>query len=470
MLLAEKAGALKLPDEKIVRSLPHLEAVSLSPRVSPNIPLGDDPTTLPLGYRAQAEPFIARNPVDPQTLVGIFQEGRYATNGGAVTCGYAVSHDGGRSWRRALIPFLTTLTGGEYKRATDPVVAFDHQGNCYLSTLAFDVATSHEAIVVNKSTDGGDNFNPPQIAVVRPLLTDFLDKDWIAVDAHPNSPHPGRIAVTFTNFRADYSAPIMSALSDDGGITWTQPILASPAGTSCQGSQPIFLPDGMLVIVYFSFNDNTMKIVRSADGGYHYDSPITIDYINTFLDSEARDGWFLPSASAALNTGTIFVTIKGKLLKQKRILFTRSTDAGLTWSQIIPIDDPPTPTDPDGIPAFIPSLIASPDARQVSVIFYDKRNDPERRFLVDVYLAESYNGGLTWEPNLRITDVSSDMRLAPLTSEGYMLGDYLGIAESRGGDAQAVPIWIDTRRTTPDPFACRVSDYQSGTKTYLLYE
>ena len=89
---------------------------------------------------------------------------------------------------------------------------------------------------------------------------------------------------------------------------------------------------------------------------------------------------------------------------------------------------------------------------------------------MDVYLAESYNGGLTWEPNLRITDVSSDMRLAPLTYEGYMLGDYLGIAECRGGDAQVVPIWIDTRRASPDPFACRVSDYQSGTKTYLLYE
>src|SRR5437667_11982759 len=76
--------------------------------------------------------------------------------------------------------------------------------------------------------------------------------------------------------------------------------------------------------------------------------------------------------------------------------------------------------------------------------------------LVDLFLAQSFDGGATWQPNLRVSSVSSDVRLAPLTSTGYMLGDYLGIAPSTSADVPAVPIWVDTRGTSPDPFIARV--------------
>src|SRR5207249_5209974 len=59
-------------------------------------------------------------------------------------------------------------------------------------------------------------------------------------------------------------------------------------------------------------------------------------------------------------------------------------------------------------------------------------------------------------PNMRLTTVSSDARLAPLTSSGYMLGDYQGVAPADGPDVPAVPIWIDTRSGNPDPFITRV--------------
>jgi hypothetical protein len=56
--------------------------VALDPRVGANR-LGDDPAALPPGLRAQAEPHIARSPVDPNFLVATFQEGVY-TDGSAV--------------------------------------------------------------------------------------------------------------------------------------------------------------------------------------------------------------------------------------------------------------------------------------------------------------------------------------------------------------------------------------------------
>src|SRR5436190_13939863 len=55
-----------------------------------------------------------------------------------------------------------------------------------------------------------------------------------------------------------------------------------------------------------------------------------------------------------------------------------------------------------------------------------------------------------------LADVSTDIRLAPLTGSGYMLGDYLGVAPSTGPDVPAVPIWVDTRTGNPDPFITRV--------------
>jgi hypothetical protein len=80
--------------------------VALDPRVGANIRLGNDPPALPPNMRAQAEPHIARSVANADSLVATFQEGRFTTSG-AVDCGYSISHDGGLTWTRALIPNLT---------------------------------------------------------------------------------------------------------------------------------------------------------------------------------------------------------------------------------------------------------------------------------------------------------------------------------------------------------------------------
>src|SRR5205085_9758484 len=96
--------------------------IALDPRVGANIRLGNDPAQLPANMRAQAEPFIARSLGNSSVLVATVQEGRFATNGGAVDCGYSASTNGGLTWSHALIPNLTQASGGAYFRATDPVV------------------------------------------------------------------------------------------------------------------------------------------------------------------------------------------------------------------------------------------------------------------------------------------------------------------------------------------------------------
>ena len=97
--------------------------------VAPNTILGGDPSDLPTESRQQAEPHIFRSFTNPQIMLATFQEGR-RSDGGAASCGYALSKDGGYTWNRALIPNLTEVNGGSYFRATDPVAAIDLEREC----------------------------------------------------------------------------------------------------------------------------------------------------------------------------------------------------------------------------------------------------------------------------------------------------------------------------------------------------
>ena len=108
------------------------------------------------------------------------------------------------------------------------------------------------------------------------------------------------------------------------------------------------------------------------------------------------------------------------------------------------------------------AIAASPDGQHLTVIFYDKRNDPGQGYFVDLYLAESFDGGQTWQPNQRITESSSDLRKAPLTADGYMLGDYQGVAPALDFQTPAVACWIDTRSGNPDCYIRRL-DRKRGT-------
>jgi len=133
-----------------------------------------------------------------------------------------------------------------------------------------------------------------------------------------------------------------------------------------------------------------------------------------------------------------------------RIAFTKSTNGGTSWSAPVAISD-----NPAGLGVFNPAINVSPDGATVTAVFYDHRNNPGSHVLVDLYLAQSFNGGATWQPNIRLTSVSTDASLAPLTAAGYMLGDYLGVAHTSRPTVPAVPIWVDTRTGNPDPFITR---------------
>ena len=414
-----------------------------------------------------------RAPNDPDFLLATFQEGRY-TNGGAIDCGYSVSRDGGLTWTRALIPKLTTTTGGPYPRATDPVAAVDLNGYAYLNTdAALDANFITGAVVVSRSTDG-DTFGSPVVVYQSPNQNVFPDKNWMAVNNFANTSTAGRLLVTWTSFikgQHTNAGPILRSYSDDHGQSWSAPAVADSTYQDAQGSQPVFLANGQVAIVHWNFNetvsfaDDSLVVVVSIDGGASFGPPKMITPVAIYSEPQIRSDGFLPAAATDRTTSSLYVVYQARYGGSPKILFTKSSDSGTTWTAPIPISD-----NPAGSGVFNPAITASPDGQTLTVSFYDHRDNPGSATLVDMYLAQSFDGGATWQPNIRLTSTSTNAALAPNTGTSsdpaYMLGDYLGIAEPTNPDVAAVPVWIDTRTGNPDPFVARVGiapqlDYRS---------
>ena len=144
---------------------------------------------------SELEPFVAVNPKDPTNIIGVYQQDRLSF-GGASGLAASVSHDGGLSWSTTY-PHFTTCSGGtaanhgDYQRASDPWITFSPDGTAYFISLSLtfagDATQTGSAILVSKSTDGGDTWSEPVTlqrnigdADVAPYF--FNDKESITAD------------------------------------------------------------------------------------------------------------------------------------------------------------------------------------------------------------------------------------------------------------------------------------------------
>jgi BNR/Asp-box repeat len=261
----------------------------------PGPPTASEPDTL-------VEPDVAVSPTNPKIAVAASHEGRFP-DGGAVAIAHAWTTNGGKTWRQASVPGLTKATGGVFDRASDPVLAFAPNGDVYLSTIALNVDDPQcaSAVLVSRSTDGGATFAAPVAAQITRDCDIFNDKNWIAVDNGPRSPHRGRIYQVWTLFGS--GAEQVARWSDDRGRTWSQTVPMSPAGADTQNSQLVVEADGTLVDTYLDFEFSAEKPEKPDNGVIGGDRA---------LRSVA------PEASAGPGV---------------RMMAIRSTDGGVTWSK-----------------------------------------------------------------------------------------------------------------------------------------
>lgn len=243
---------------------------------------------------SEVEPQVDVNPTNPSNIVGAWQQDRW-TNGGANSLVAGVSHDGGLTWHEVVIPGITRCGGGGvYERATDPWVSFAPNGDVYFMSQTFNDSNPTNAMLVSKSTDGGETWGPP-ITLIRDTAGTVLN-DKLALTADPtneNLAYSVWTRLVFPNARASatsgkralgFRGPTWFARTTNGGVSWEKARMIYDPGQINQtiGNQIVVLPDGTLVnafnLIYNFKNTNKVRgnnvaVMRSTDKGAHWSNP-----------------------------------------------------------------------------------------------------------------------------------------------------------------------------------------------------
>jgi hypothetical protein len=418
----------------------HPAVLNVGPASRQDVPAapGSEPDTL-------VEPDVAVSPRNPSVAVVAAHDGRYA-DGGAVGITHAWTRDGGRTWRHAPVPFITTAAGGAWDRASDPVLAFGPAGDVYLSTIAFNSSATdcRSVVLVSRSTDGGATFGRPATAQYTDDCTIFNDKNWLAVDTGARSPHRGRVYQFWSYFVGDFAQQRVR-WSDDHGRTWSDAVVVTPGDEEeTQGSQALIRPDGTVTDVYLDYTGTgrrpdqeregdearaaaappvepgvPLRARTSYDGGRTWSAAVTV---TSDVGGDVPDvRCCLPSAVVDPVTGRMHAVWSSTDLSLLRA--SSSTD-GVHWSAPVTVDTERTATSQvinADVAAYGGKVLVSYGLRDTAVA--------AGRYVVQ-RAAVSRDAGRTFRDRFRVGPVS-DLQYAAQAG-GAFPGDYIGTAAAPG--------------------------------------
>ncbi|MBK8552093.1 MAG: exo-alpha-sialidase [Ignavibacteria bacterium] len=116
-----------------------------------------------------------------------------------------------------------------------------------------------------------------------------------------------------------------------------------------------------------------------------------------------------------------------------------STNQGANWSAAARINDNPNPTASD---QWFPEISCERETGRLYIHWYDDRNNPAG-YGVDVYATYTEDGGQTFKPNQRLTNVTFSYPNPPCSpNTNCYRGDYTSIT---GNKDVAFSIWGDHR-------------------------
>jgi hypothetical protein len=404
--------------------------------------------------RASADPapargyegaYVAADPANPDHVV--VSDANVLEN----KCGFHTTFNRGKDWIDGFYDLPPGFTGCRINppsggHVASGSVALGSGSKVYAvfgSALADD--NGRESVLVATSNDGGRTFGPakvaikptgPEIALGRPLMTVVPGKngpDVILLSSWTCRPVP----------RGD--PPCINPLfarSDDGGQTYSQPVLFDDPPLDQNPSQPAMDRDGNIYLTLERRFTDTIELylAKSTDGGKIF--------TKTLLDRQIGLGGQPPRATydpakivADPLTGALYTVWYDSRTGRPQVFFRRSLDKGVSWGDGSALIAPER--DATGS-SRSPSISVAPNGR-IDVVYYHTSADPARQDFDDVYWGYSTDGGENF--------IARQVNDAPIDrNKGYsgpagslrLLGSHYppGVSST---DSAAYVVWSDTR-------------------------
>jgi hypothetical protein len=302
--------------------------------------------------------------------------------------GFYASSDGGSTWTRTCLP---VLPGGDGDG--DPMVGYDLNNVAYAGGIQ--VGSPGQVIVVSRSTNNGTSWSAPVVAAVPTLSGGVTDKGWLEIDTNPASPLKNCLYVSNTQFDANSNSEISVSHSCDGGKTWVTKVVDTKQ-------------------IYPASVDQFSDLAISKNGTVYV-------------------SWMRCPATGP--TGDCGGT-------KVKMLASRSTDGGNTWSS--PVTTATPTLAPDTCGAFYGCLPNTFERiSNIPVIAIDNSSGPNAGHLyiayyswtgtqLKVFVTNSANGGATW---------SAGVPVAPASATHDQFFPWINVASN----GQIGATWLDRR-------------------------
>ena len=392
--------------------------------------------------RGYEGPYLAADPSDPEHVViadANVLEGR---------CGFHTTFNRGREWTDGLFDLPPGYTGCRINGASGGHVASGsvHLGSANRVYAVFGSAhvesDEREDVLLAVSSDGGATFAPARVAVqrrnpqeglARPLLTVMAGqggRDTLLLSSWACQPAVGQTGTACIN--------TLFSRSDDGGQSFTPPVVVNSPPAGQNGSQPAMDRDGVVYVTFqrrYADGPVELFLAKSTDGGR--------TFTESLIDRQVQIGIQHDPAKllADPRTGALYTVWADTRVGRAQIFFRKSPDKGQTWGErsvLIAADPNYTGS------SRSPSLSLAPNGR-IDVVYYHTGPTPEVQKFDDVYWAYSVDGGdnfLTRQVNDEPVDRSRGYT-GP-AAEQRQLGNHYPPAVSSTDDAAWVA-WSDTR-------------------------
>ncbi len=417
----------------------------------------------PTESRSESE--VVVNPLNPNNLVGASKK-FYDPQTYKFYLSTYYTFDGGSTWAESALPLQ-----GNWQGMTDPALTFDRAGNVFLvgEPLVYQNDITGLGMVVYKSTDGGQSWGQP----IQLSSSQQDDKQWITADERLESPFFGNIyAIWGANQHCGF------ARSSDHGNTWQG--LGNTSAPAYLANFTVYAPaittDSQGWVHIFNINPastSSVQYVRSKDGGATFESPKavvsglqgleTLPYVDGF--PTFPNGKFRIRTMVTATTGkgqTIIVAWPDTRDGMSRIYYRLSRDGGDNW------EGPdsgkslfPSNVNFGAAQCFMPQLAGTANGTVGCAFYTFGPEEPTNQYLINVFLAASYDDGVTFPYWTAVTDSGWDPLVNAPWSHGdpnlHFIGDYFGIAAT---DDFFIPFWTDTRTGVQEIFCDSVATKQ----------